>query len=245
MLPPRPFFKFEPKDDAVWKVLYERQLPHIMELGSQDYWIAGFDGLGMTADRIPDMEKLSARLHELSGWVLYSTDTIFADGQDWFEHLQRKEFLMSEYIREMKDIDYTPLPDVFHDAFGHLPSMAIPRYVEMVSTFTEAILACDPAKRRGLGSIWWHTVEFGLIKENGKMKAFGAGLASSYGELRHAFTPGNVDIRPFVPEDIMQFRPSPHSYHERLWLMDNFEQLEEFLYDWIKNGKGAPVAESV
>src|SRR5215207_1606919 len=120
LLPRRPFHKFTEQDKEVWRILYERQYPNVSEQMSQTYWVEPMHDLGITAE-MPDFEQLSKKLQHKVGWELYSTEQIFSDGQTWFEHLSNKEFLISEYIRDIDSLDYTPLPDIFHDGFGHLP----------------------------------------------------------------------------------------------------------------------------
>lgn len=237
MLERRPFFTFAEKDHEVWRALYTRQHPHVLEYASEAHYLSGLTNLNITADRIPDFEKMNVTLQERTGWELFSTEEVYSDGQTWFEHLCQKQFLISEYIRDMADLDYTPLPDIFHDAFGHLPLMSNKRYADLVHRWSFAMLDTTGEARRKLGSIWWYTIEFGLIEEDGKIKSFGAGLASSFGELKHALS-GAVKLSPFDPDAAGAVAPSPHEFHKELWILESFEQLESFLDDWIREGKG-------
>src|SRR5690606_2389417 len=143
-------------------------------------------------------------------WELVSTDVQYSDGQTWFEHLVRKEFLITEYIRDQSSLDYTPLPDIYHDAFVHLPLMAHRHYADLVYRYAQLMLACRKEDRKPLGSIWWYTIEFGIIKEDDELKAFGAGLMSSYEELEVAFS-DRVERLPFDPATIGPVAPSPHA----------------------------------
>lgn len=222
----RPFYEWTAADDEVWNLLYTRQWPRIKEQTCQWYQ-EGHELLGLQADSVPSGEKLNAHFQDI-GWELVSTDVQYSDGQDWFEHLIRREFLITEYIREKDSLDYTPLPDIFHDAFGHLPMQVHQRYADLTENYAHLMLECPPDMRPGLGSIWWYTIEFGIIREGGELKAFGTGLMSSYGEFDKAFTDA-MEKRPFNPVDMAQHKPSPHEMHDILWVMDDFEQLEEFV----------------
>jgi phenylalanine-4-hydroxylase len=139
--------------------------------------------------------------------------------------------MITEYIRDKSDLDYTPLPDVWHDTFGHLPLMLNQRYAHLVYDFAHKMLKYSKEERKGMGSIWWYTIEFGLIREEGEIKILGAGLASSYGESVHALS-GAVDLRPFDPDYIATIKPSPHEFHKELFILDSFEQFEDFVNHW-------------
>jgi phenylalanine-4-hydroxylase len=177
---------------------------------------------------VPNSERLDRLFQERIGWELISTDVQYSDGQSWFEHLVKRKFLITEYIREKESLDYTPLPDIFHDAFGHLPMHINGRYAALTREYAHLMLECPQDVRPGLGSIWWYTIEFGFIKEADEIKAFGTGLMSSYGEFDLAFSDKMIR-RPFNPVDIAQHKPSPHEMHKILWVMEDFDQLEEFV----------------
>ncbi|MBZ0304551.1 MAG: hypothetical protein K8I82_00655 [Anaerolineae bacterium] len=231
MLEKRPFKVWSAEEHDTWRMLYERQCDRVKRLASQDYYLEGFEKLQLTPNQIPNFYHLDELYRQEVGWELFSTDTQFADGQDWFEHLSRKEFMITEYIRDKQDLDYTPLPDVWHDTFGHLPLMLNRRYADLVYDFAHKMLRYSKEERKGMGSIWWYTIEFGLIREHGEIKILGAGLASSYGESVHALS-GAVDLRPFDPDYIATIKPSPHEFHKELFILETFDQFEDFVKNW-------------
>lgn len=223
----RPFYVFDDYQNGTWTILFERAMPRVRRRASRLY-LEGQRNLGLTPEHIPNFEQMNEWFKENVGWELVSTDVQYSDGQTWFEHLVRREFLITEYIRERDSLDYTPLPDIFHDAFGHLPWMSHRWYADLVLDFARVMLAADPEDRPGLGSIWWYTIEFGLIREDGEVKAFGAGLMSSYEEIEVAFS-DRVERLPFDPQTIAPVKPSPHELHKKLWILDSVEQLEDFV----------------
>ncbi len=226
----RPFKQFSAEESAVWRILFERQMPHA-RLRAARIWLEGVDLIDLSAEQIPDFEQMSARLYDLVGWKLVSTDVQYSSGQDWFEALARKEFLITEYIRDVDSLDYTPLPDIFHDAFGHLPFMAHQRYADYIHNFALAALRYTPQERKSLGSLWWYTVEFGMIPENGELKALGAGLLSSVAELKRAYTDA-VQRVPYSLEAFENLAPSPHEFHHTLFILESFEQIEDAIPEW-------------
>lgn len=226
----RPFMRSTPEQDRIWALLWDKQIENCRHHASR-LWLDGLDTLGLERDRVPDFDVLNARLQALTGWELVSTDVIFSDGQTWFEHLSRRQFLITEYIREEKDLLYTPLPDIWHDSFGHLPFMADRRYADYVEHFAHVALRYSKEERKSLGSLWWYTIEFGFIVDNGEMKALGAGLMSSPGELEHALS-DSVRKMPFSIPAFESINPSPHAMHDTLFILDSMQQLEDSAEAW-------------
>ncbi len=228
----RPFYTFSQSQSEVWRKLYAKQLPRVQRYASQ-IWLDGLNKLALPSDHIPDFAQLNERCKMLVDWELISTDVQFSDGQDWFEHLAQREFLITEYIRDEKDLDYTPLPDIWHDAFGHLPLMANRRYADYVQKFAKYALMFSKEDRKSLGSLWWYTIEFGFMMEDGEMKAFGAGLMSSAGEMDHALSDA-VEKVPYSLEAFESLDPSPRAMHNKLFILESFDQLEQSVVDWVE-----------
>ncbi len=226
----RPFKHFSPAEDRIWSLLWARQIDNCRSRAC-NLWLDGLDKLSMTPDRVPDFNEMSARLKSLTGWELVSTDVVFSDGQTWFEHLARRQFLVTEYIRDEKDLLYTPLPDIWHDTFGHLPLMTDQRYADYIEHFAHVALRYSKDERTSLGSLWWYTIEFGFMMENDQMKAFGAGLMSSPGEMEHAYSE-DVTKAPFSIDAFERISPSPRAMHNTLFILDNMAQLESSAEMW-------------
>ena len=227
-----PFHRFTDDDSITWKMLYERQFPQTRILGTK-LFTDGIEKIGLTPERIPDFESLSDWFQVNVGWELVSTPVQYSSGQDWFEALARKEFLITEYIRDRSDLEYTPLPDIWHDAFGHLPLMAHGWYADYIHRFALYAVKYTQEERKSLGSLWWYTVEFGLIYEDGNLKALGAGLMSSYAELKRAFS-HEVNLVPYSLEAFENISPSPHVYHDTLFVLDSYDQLLHSVEEWVE-----------
>ncbi len=230
----RPFFTFDETAHETWRMLWARQWPRAQKYATR-YWSEGVDKINLTPDRIPDFAEMNRTFQDMVGWELVSTPVQFSDGQEWFEHLAERKFLITEYIREQENLDYTPMPDIWHDAFGHLPLMTHQRYADYVQKFAEHALHFSKEDRKSLGSLWWYTVEFGFIREGdqfGGIRAFGAGLMSSYGEIAKAFS-DDVEKMPYSLEAFEQIDPSPRAMHEKLFILEDFDQLEQSVEDWV------------
>jgi phenylalanine-4-hydroxylase len=231
----RPFYKFDAEADKVWAALWKRQYPECQKY-AHSMWKDGLKELNLPYDRVPDFAEMNKLFQDKVGWSLVSTDVQYSSGQDWFEALARKEFLITEYIRTMDVLDYTPLPDIWHDTFGHLPYMIIPEYAEYIHDWALKAIEFAPEARKGMGSIWWYAIEFGLMKDAGETKAFGAGLMSGYTELQRVMH-GTVNAKPFDMNKVTNIPPSPHNYHEEMFIFEDFQQLRDILNGWYEHHK--------
>ena len=230
----RPFYKFTPEDDHIWALLYDKLYPEVQK-HAHPLYLEGLDKLNITADRVPDFDVMNQQLMESVGWELLSTDVQYTDGQTWFEHLAERKFLITEYIRPLDSLDYTPLPDIWHDTFGHLPFMVHQDYADYLQMFGQRAIefTIDQRTVGGLGSLWWYSVEFGLMNVGDDLKAFGAGLMSSYDELQRAMN-GVVEIVPYSIDVTGKTTPSPHEMHTKLFLIEDTNQLHTVLDDWCR-----------
>lgn len=234
----RPFFSFDQFSHETWSLLYARQRANCEVHGTR-LWLDGVEAMGISGDRIPDFERISNWLKPRVGWELLSTEIQFSSSEDWFDHLERRIFLITEYIRGRDALDYTPLPDIWHDAFGHLPFLADQQYVNLLQRFGEVFNRAPVEVRRSLGNLWWYAIEFGLMREGGEVKALGTGLMSSPGELKNAFT-DNCEHVPFTLEEVMQTATSHHTFHKRLFILESLDHLEDILGQWVKRHMAEP-----
>jgi phenylalanine-4-hydroxylase len=184
-LVPQDWSHFTPEEHGVWDTLFARQLPY---LGSRIVapFLAGIGKLGLDEPGIPELERLNARLEPLTGWRLVSVAGIVPD-EAFFAMLADRRFPIGNFIRGADSLDYLEEPDCFHDIFGHVPLLAhepVARLMEALGRLgVEAITA---GHGEIISRLYWHTVEFGLAREDDEVKILGAGLASSFGEAHFA-----------------------------------------------------------
>jgi phenylalanine-4-hydroxylase len=83
-----------------------------------------------------------------------------------------------------------------------------------------------------LATLYWFTIEYGVLIEDGELKAYGAGLLSSFGELEHALS-GEVEIRPFDPWRAKDTAYPITTYQPMLWSVNSigeaFDRMDEFV----------------
>lgn len=220
-----------PEADKVWGELF---MQNIGDLDSQAHslFMKGIKELGITEKQIPKLDHLNEIISKKIEWNLVPTKVEYSTSDSWFEHFNKKSFLVTDFIRSPDNMDYTPYPDTFHDRFGHLPFLCSEEYMDLA--YKLGILykeAKSEKEKNEVANFWWYVFEFGLIKEGEVLKAFGAGLMSSKGERDHAFSK-NVKLNPFDLEKVKTLPPSAHEFHKELFVIDSFEQIKEAVDNW-------------
>ena len=151
--------------------------------------------------------------------------------------LYYRTMLCTQYIRHASRPEYTPEPDIVHEAIGHIPNFTNRDFADFSQFIGHGARIATDEQLEELGRLYWFTVEFGLIKEGDEIKAFGAGLLSSFGELEHAFT-GNVERRPF---DLKQVINTPYNYSDMqpvLYVIPSYTELKEVTRRYIESFGG-------
>jgi phenylalanine-4-hydroxylase len=184
-LVPQDWSHFTPEEHGVWDTLFARQVPY---LGTRIVapFLDGIGKLGLDEPGIPELEQLSDRLELLTGWRLVSVPGIVPDDA-FFAMLADRRFPIGNFIRAADSLDYLSEPDCFHDIFGHVPMLAhepVARLMEAMGRLGVEGIAVGHGEI--MSRLYWHTVEFGLAREDGEVKILGAGLASSFGEAHFA-----------------------------------------------------------
>jgi phenylalanine-4-hydroxylase len=215
--------EFTEEQHKVWRTLYARQLPQVHRFACREY-LEGFDVLDLPPDRIPALEELNAVITPRTGWRLRRTPVRYSDAVPWYRHFARRMFLITDYMRAWEELDFTPEPDMFHDLFGHLPFMTLPRYTALQDLFAAPFLRAGPLRREHIKRLAWFSTEFGLIHEEGELKILGAGILSSLGETRHVMS-GRVPVLPFSVENVITHTKAIYSFNEVLFVVDSLEAL--------------------
>jgi phenylalanine-4-hydroxylase len=190
---------FTQDDHAVWDLLFARQ---VELLGSRvvSPFLDGIDLLKLSHPGVPDVEGLNAILEPRTGWRTVAVPGLVPDAI-FFAMLSKRVFPVGNFIRTRQQLDYLEAPDCFHDMFGHIPMLAHHEFAEMTRHIGElgsAAIAAGEGHRAA--RLYWHSVEFGLARENGELKILGAGLASSFGEAHLSLESHTVERLEFSAE---------------------------------------------
>lgn len=165
------------------------------------------------------------------GWRLVAVPG-FIPEPAFFDHLANRRFPVTRWLRDEHEFDYLVEPDVFHDFFGHVPLLLAPAFADFMQAYGRAgerAMAMDALPM--LARIYWYTVEFGLIAEGADLKAYGAGIVSSPGELVHAINDPLVLRLPFDPVRIMRTDYAIDAFQKCYFVIETLDQLIGGLVD--------------
>jgi phenylalanine-4-hydroxylase len=191
------------QDFAVWRTLFERQMVLLEKYGSR-HFLDALKQTGFCAGEIPRFSRLNQRLQRLTGWQV-SVVPGLVPAVEFFELLSQRIFPATCWLRQPEQIDYIEEPDMFHDVFGHVPLLCNRDFAGFLEAFGTLGVACcdDPERTALLSTLYWFSVEFGLIREGGETKVWGAGIVSSPGEVSHAVHPNSKRLD-FRVEEVVQ-----------------------------------------
>lgn len=240
-------------------------------------YLSAVERLGFTPDRVPQLREVDELLQRET-----ATDATNADDdtrslvpsqpwrirpvaglmhpRDFLAGLAFRTFHSTQYCRHHSQPGYTPEPDVVHELVGHVPMLLCPQYARMAEAIGRASLGADERKLWHLVKVYWYSVEFGVVWEEGaggggrELKAFGAGILSSSAELEwmggcggaHGY--GGESKRPYEVLPLDPHKPLPRmSYKDgvqkQYFALESFEQGAALLEEYAREGGPAPEKE--
>jgi phenylalanine-4-hydroxylase len=189
-----------------------------------DEFIAALPSLGIK-DRIPRFEEINERLYKATRWEIVGVPGLIPE-VPFFTLLANRKFPVTDWIRQPEEFDYIVEPDIFHDLFGHVPLLFNPVMADYVQRYGQGGLkAAELGACELLSRLYWYTIEFGLIRQPDGLRAYGAGILSSSGELRYAVNSPEPQRVPLDLERTMRTRYKIDSYQQTYFVIDSFKQL--------------------
>jgi phenylalanine-4-hydroxylase len=210
-------------DHETYRRLYARQLAQLPGLACDEF-IAAVSELG-APEQIPHFDAVSERLMRATGWQIVGVPGLIPE-EAFFSLLAQRKFPVTDWIRRPEEFDYVVEPDVFHDLFGHVPLLFNPALADYMQAYgagglkASGLHACEYLAR-----LYWSTVEFGLIATPRGLRAYGAGILSAAGELRHSVTSDEPRRVAFDLQRMMRTRYRIDSYQATYFVIDSFDQL--------------------
>jgi phenylalanine-4-hydroxylase len=221
---------YTPEQHAVWAELVSRRMPQLNQHACQEY-LDGFHQIGLRADTIPNLAEVNKRLGPRTGWNATPVSG-FLPPDAFFEMLAARQFPTTTWLRSRDSLEYTPEPDIFHDVFGHVPMHAHPVFADFLQEYGRVCAGLkDKDKLERMGRLFWFTVEFGVIRQNGTIKLYGSGLISSHGESSYVIesvkTGHGPEIRDFNLDQVLNQEFLVSEMQKVLYAVESFEQIYE------------------
>ncbi len=220
------------EEQNIWRVVANR-LEEIQAVKASKFYLQAKKDLGISNDRIPQLSEMNRRLKELSGFRLAPIEGL-VETRAFLSWLSWRTMLSTQYIRHHSRPEYTPEPDIVHESIGHIPMFTNRNFADFSQFIGHGARIATDKQLEELGRLYWFTVEFGMIEEDGEIKAYGAGLLSSFGELENAFT-DKVERRPF---DLEQVINTDYDYSEMqpiLYVITSYAELKEATRKYIES----------
>lgn len=216
---------YTPEQHAIWSELVSRRMPQLEQHASAAY-LEGFESIGLKQNQLPRLAEVSSRLQPRTGWQSTPVSG-FLPAEAFFEMLAARMFPTTTWIRGRDSLEYTPEPDIFHDVFGHVPMHAHPVFASFLEHYGKVCAGLTSQEDlERMGRLFWFTVEFGVIREQGGIKVYGSGLISSHGECTHVVS-GGPEIRAFNLDQVLNTVVNVSEMQPVLYAIDSFEQIYE------------------
>ncbi len=236
---PIPVVDYTPEEVATWGVIYRKLTALHRRFACAEY-LRVFEVMaqecGYAEGNVPQMRDVSAFLEGRTGFRLRPVPGLLGS-RDFLNGLAFRVFFSTQYLRHHSAPLYTPEPDICHELIGHAPMFADPAFADLSQEIGLASLGASDEEIERLARCYWFSVEFGLLREGGGLKAYGAGLLSSFGELEHACTAGQADgdVPELLPWDPAQAarRDFPITHYQPAYfvaesLQDAKARMQEF-----------------
>ena len=229
------YASYTPQDHDTYSRLYARQASLLPGLACQTF-IDVLPHLGASS-HIPRFEDINVKLKPATGWQLVAVPGLIPE-VPFFTLLSERKFPVTDWIRTPEEFDYVVEPDMFHDLFGHVPLLFDASYADHIQAYGKGALKAHalehgPAQIKGavemLSRLYWYTIEFGLLRENGQTRAYGAGMMSSGSELPYSVNSPLSQRIPLQNEaDVLRCMASTYKiddHQQQYFVIDSFADL--------------------
>ena len=227
---PAPLIDYSPEEHGVWAEVW-RHLDPIHERFACSSYLECSRSLALDRQAIPQLAALNQALEPRTGFKMLPVAGLIST-RTFLVYLKRRIFLSTQYIRHHATPLYTPEPDIVHEVVGHAAFFLHPEFSELNCLFGHVAEKADEALLNQLSSLYWYTIEFGAVREAGKVKAYGAGLLSSFGELGRFVE--HAELKPLRMDEVVAQPYDPTQYQSTIYIADSFEHVLNEVGSWLE-----------
>lgn len=220
------------REQRVWRYVAE-ELEELQQKYASPFYLRAKQILGISTQQIPQLSEMNRRLKELTGFRLAPIEGL-VETRGFLSWLSYRVMLCTQYIRHHSHPAYTPEPDIVHEAIGHIPMFTNPNFADFSQFIGHGARIATDKQLEELGRLYWFTVEFGMVEHEGDIKAYGAGLLSSFGELEHAFST-EVVRKPFDLEEVINTDYDYSDMQPLLFVIPSYAELKEQTRKYIES----------
>ena len=233
-----PTLEYTQQEKDVWAFCYKNLIRMFKDNACDEFnWtIDQFQKhINLCEEEIPQLDDISNFLREKTGWRLKPVGGLLTQ-REFLNGLAFKVFHSTQYIRHHEQPLYTPEPDIVHELMGHAPMFAHQEFADFSQEIGLASLGASEVELKRLAAIYWFTIEFGMCKQNGQHKAYGAGILSSVGELAYCVT-DEPEMKPLDPYEIAQNHLTfPISSMQPIYFVaDSFTKAKQQIVNYCDN----------
>lgn len=224
---------FTETDHKTWNLLFERQSKLLTNRVSDEI-NQGIKKLAICNAQIPKFSELNSILGNETGFSVIPVKGLIPEDL-FFRFLSERKFPSTCFIRKPDQLDYLEEPDIFHDVFGHVPLLVNPIFADFMQEFgVKGLEVIEHGMLQFAATLYWFTVEFGLIKNDNGLRIYGAGITSSKGESIYALNSKKPARIKFNARRIMKTKYHVDSFQKTYFAIESFDQLFDTLrkLDW-------------
>jgi len=220
---PPPTAPYTEAEHELWRIVC-RELHGLHERLACSLYLEGKQRLGLPENRIPQLVEVNAMLSPLTGFS-YVPAAGLVPLLQFYGSLADGVFHSTQYVRHHSVPLYTPEPDVLHEVVGHGNCLAHDRFAALYRLAGDAVRRVQtPEALEFISKVFWFSLEFGVLREDGEVRSYGAGLLSSYGEIQQV---AQADLRPLdIARMGVQVYDITH-YQPVLFCGDGFSEVED------------------
>jgi len=226
---PIPTIDYLEEEKETWREAFLR-LRELYPLYACKEYNESFVKFGFSEDVVPQLEDISRIINQATGWQIRPVAGLMHP-RDFLNGLAFRTFHSTQYMRHHSQPMYTPEPDLIHEILGHVPMLADPHFCRLMYCIGKASLGASEKLIWHLTKVYWYTVEFGVVLEDEVVKAFGAGILSSFGELEW-MAENNAEIfkfDPYAPQPKMSYKDG---FQKRYFALESFAEGAKLLEDY-------------